>query len=609
MSSLADTVEGSEAKRGRFSNNALTSDTGILQKNSTLRNWFLKPTADLKNSCEDRVEDNVNDVYLNDKNSQKSVEERKLGRKVRSFFKQTNSNKDESVLEDEDDALVWKKTSNKCAKNENSHDIQKGSFTKKIRNSIFKSANDVKEFRNENNLLLPVELSSDDENESHFTDANSHVMQSKSPEKIPSKDQCLTKGAKNKGLKKEYEKSFEEYSDDSDDEFSPATPPENVLEGPYKFVFQTPNTFISQPNITVENDFHKGGRHVIDYLNKKLATMNIDIDLTSGGKQNVSWEEELDQLSDHVIESINSHISKGRMHAQEKQDELEKLKLENLNLSTLKQENLQHKQEINSLKDNLEYISKKNNDLVMEMNKLKKKSTNNKTNEYISTDENENEEITKSNMGPGILELNVNETSKKLQQSTFKPSKYLPRETRNNENRLKHLEKRIFGLEKTLEKKKKQVRANSVRLDLNRYTIDQFLTLLKSLSEVLQFHNVYGNDLKENDDNIIKIETCCSALNMKNCFEDSSFRLQENSFKRQLGPLFANINFSLIDQLTMNFRFYERSANFQKETIGGLRMMLQDKDNYIKTLMQHLKKKESTKLIKDSKNGASTLTS
>ncbi|CAI4267767.1 ABH_G0003380.mRNA.1.CDS.1 [Saccharomyces cerevisiae] len=96
---------------------------------------------------------------------------------------------------------------------------------------------------------------------------------------------------------------------------------------------------------------------------------------------------------------------------------------------------------------------------------------------------------------------------------------------------------------------------------------------------------------------------------MKNCFEDSSFRLQENSFKRQLGPLFASINFSLIDQLTMNFRFYERSANFQKETIGGLRMMLQDKDNYIKTLMQHLKKKESTKLIKDSKNGASTLTS
>ncbi|CAI4268557.1 BAH_G0003400.mRNA.1.CDS.1 [Saccharomyces cerevisiae] len=96
---------------------------------------------------------------------------------------------------------------------------------------------------------------------------------------------------------------------------------------------------------------------------------------------------------------------------------------------------------------------------------------------------------------------------------------------------------------------------------------------------------------------------------MKNCFEDSSFRLQENSFQRQLGPLFANINFSLIDQLIMNFRFYERSANFQKETIGGLRMMLQDKDNYIKTLMQHLKKKESTKLIKDSKNGASTLTS
>lgn len=64
----------------------------------------------------------------------------------------------------------------------------------------------MKEFRNENNLLLPVELSSDDENESHFTDANSHVMQSKSPEKISSKDQCLTKGAKNKGLKKEYEK-------------------------------------------------------------------------------------------------------------------------------------------------------------------------------------------------------------------------------------------------------------------------------------------------------------------------------------------------------------------------------------------------------------------
>lgn len=373
MSSLTDTVEGSEAKRGRFSNNALTSDTGILQKNSTLRNWFLKPTADLKNGCEDRVEDSVNDVYLNDKNSQKSVEERKLGRKVRSFFKQTNSNKDESVLEDEDDALVWKKTSNKCAKKENSHDIQKGSFTKKIRNSIFKSANDVKEFRNENKLLLPVELSSDDENESHFTDANSHVMQSKSPEKISSKDQCLTKGAKNKGLKKGYEKSFEECSDDSDDEFSPATPPENVLEGPYKFVFQTPNTFTSQPNITVENDFHKGGRHVIDYLNKKLATMNIDIDLTSGGKQNVSWEEELDQLSDHVIESITNHISKGRMHAQEKQDRLEKLKLENLNLSTLKQENLLHKQEINSLKNNLESISKKNNDLIMEMNKLKKK--------------------------------------------------------------------------------------------------------------------------------------------------------------------------------------------------------------------------------------------
>lgn len=64
------------------------------------------------------------------KTHKKSVEERKLGRKVRSFFKQTNSNKDESVLEDEDDALVWKKTSNKCAKKENSHDIQKGSFTK-----------------------------------------------------------------------------------------------------------------------------------------------------------------------------------------------------------------------------------------------------------------------------------------------------------------------------------------------------------------------------------------------------------------------------------------------------------------------------------------------
>lgn len=91
--------------------------------------------------------------------------------------------------------------------------------------------------------------------------------------------------------------------------------------------------------------------------------------------------------------------------------------------------------------------------------------------------------------------------------------------------------------------------------------------------------------------------------------EDSSFRLQENSFKRQLGPLFANINFSLIDQLTMNFRFYERSANFQKETIGGLRMMLQDKDNYIKTLMLVNFFFLSTKLIKDSKNGASTLTS
>lgn len=61
------------------------------------------------------------------------------------------------------------------------------------------------------------------------------------------------------------------------------------------------------------------------------------------------------------------------MHAQEKQDRLEKLKLENLNLSTLKQENLLHKQEINSLKNNLESISKKNNDLIMEMNKLKKK--------------------------------------------------------------------------------------------------------------------------------------------------------------------------------------------------------------------------------------------
>ncbi|QHS71708.1 Ysw1p [Saccharomyces paradoxus] len=612
MSNLADTVEGSEAKCGRFSNIALTSDSGILQKNSTLRNWFLKPTADQKGGCSDRVESSIKDVYSSDKSSQKTFEERKLGRRVRSFFKQTNSNKDGSMSEDEDDASFWRKASNICTKRENSHntgDIQKGSFTKKIRNSIFKGPNDGKEYSNEKSLLLPVEFSSDDENESRFTDANSHVVQSKSPEKISSKYQRSTKSANNKGLKMEYEKSFEEYSDENEDEFSPATPPENVLEGPYKFVFQTPNTFTSQPNITEENDFHNGGRYVIDYLSKKLATMNIEIDFASGRKPGVSSEEELYQSSENIIESIANEISKYKMCTQEKQDELEKLKLENLKISKLKHENLEQKQEINLLKTKLESINKKKNDLTIEMKKLKNKSANNKTREYASMDENENEDITKSNTGLGILELNVNETSKKSQQSAFKPSKYLPRETRNNETRLKHLEKKIFGLERSLEKKKKQIRTNSLRIDLNRYTIDRFLTLLKSLNEVLQFHNVYGNNLKENEDNIIKIDTYCSALNIKTCFEDSSLRLQENSFKRQLGPLFANFNFSLVDQLTMNFRFYERSANFQKETIGGLRMMLEDKDNYIKTLMQHLKKKEGTKLIKDRKNDDPTLKS
>ena len=144
------------------------------------------------------------------------------------------------------------------------------------------------------------------------------------------------------------------------------------------------------------------------------------------------------------------------------------------------------------------------------------------------------------------------------------------------------------------------MKTNEVRLDLNKYTIGQFLNLMKSLNAILQFHNVYGNDLKEYNDNIIRIEACCSALNTKRCFEESSLRVQEHSFMRQMNPLFTNMNFSLIDQLTMNFRFYERSANFQKETIGGLRMMLEEKDDYIKTLMQHLKKRQSTKLIEDS---------
>ena len=158
-----------------------------------------------------------------------------------------------------------------------------------------------------------------------------------------------------------------------------------------------------------------------------------------------------------------------------------------------------------------------------------------------------------------------------------------------------------------MKKKKKQLKTNNVRVDLNKYTIHQFLDLLRNLNEVVQFYNVYGNNLKQNNDIIIKIETYCSTLNKNNRFEDTPLRSHENSFKAQLGPLFANINFSLVDQLTMNFKFYERSANFQKETICGLRTMLGDKDNYINTLIRHLKKKEDKTSIKDSKNYALTL--
>ncbi|CAI4055661.1 Ysw1p SKDI_02G2580 [Saccharomyces kudriavzevii IFO 1802] len=609
MSNLGDTVEGNDTKRARFSSFAFASDNGILQKNNTLRNWFLKPTADYKGECGGKAENSINDAKPNDKNSQSSIEEKKLGRKVRAFFRQTNSSKDGGMSEDEEDASFWRKASNKGPKKEESpadRERQRGSFTKKIRNSIFKHPinGNEKDYNDEKNLLLPVEFSSDDENASHFTDANSHIIQSKSPEKLPSRNQSPTKGTNNKGQSKEYGSMFEEDSDG--DEFSPDTPPENVLEGPYKFVFQTPNTFTSQPQPSVGEDFHNGGRYVIEYLSKRLTALNIEIDFESGRKADIFSEKELHRTSEKIIESIANEISTNETRKKGEQDELEKVKLENSRLSKFKHEHSLQKQEIISLKTKLESTNKKNNDLIIEMEKLKGNTPNERRKDYIFTDENENGDVIKSNTEPGVLKLNVNETSAKPQEAKAKPLKYLPRETRNNETRLRYLEKKISGLEKSLEKKKRQMKTNDVRIDLNKFTVDQFLNLLKSLNAVLQFHNVYGNNLKDYNDDIIKIETYCSVLNTNDCFEEPSLRLQENSFKRQLSPLFSNVNFSLIDQLTMNFKFYERSANFQKETIGGLRIMLEEKDNYIKTLMQHLKKKAGTKLIKDSKNVAST---
>lgn len=605
MSNLSDTADGNDTKRGRFSNFAFTSDNGLLQKNSTLRNWFLKPTADNKEEYCGKSGNSTKVVKPSDTNSQHSVEEKKMGRKVKSFFKQANSNRYESMSEDEEDTSFWKRTNKKGAKQEESSidgEKQKGSLKKKIRNSFFKGSidNNEKNYANEKKPLQ-VEFSSDDENESHFTDANSHVIQSKSPERVSPGKQWPSKSidyeGHNVGFGDNSEEEEEEEEDD-DDEFCPLTPPENVLEGPYKFVFQTPNTFTSQPHLLTENGYHKGGKYTIEYLSKRLATLNIDIDFEAEGEPDFYSEEEIQRKSEKIIQNIAVEISRNKMCNE--QNELEKLKKENSKLLKFKYEHSIQKQEIISLNTKLETINKKNKDLIIEMKKMKNSSTNEKIKESTFTDENENENFPKSNIGPGVLTLNVNETLKESQQATIKTSKYLPREVRNNETKLKHLEKKISSLQKSLEKKRTQMKTNEVRLDLNKYTIGQFLNLMKSLNAILQFHNVYGNDLKEYNDNIIRIEACCSALNTKRCFEESSLRVQEHSFMRQMNPLFTNMNFSLIDQLTMNFRFYERSANFQKETIGGLRMMLEEKDDYIKTLMQHLKKRQSTKLIEDS---------
>ncbi|CAI4059988.1 hypothetical protein SUVZ_04G3590 [Saccharomyces uvarum] len=616
MSNLSDTADGNDTKRGRFSNFAFTSDNGILQKNSTLRNWFLKPTADDKVEYGCKGENSIKVAQPNDTNSQCSVEEKKLGRKVKSFFKQANSNRYGSMSEDEEDLSFWKRTNNKGAKQEETSvngEKQKGSFKKKIRNSFFKGSieSNEKNYVNEKKPLQ-VEFSSDDENESHFTDANSHVVQSKSPEKVSPRKQWPTKSIDYEGHNVGFEDNSDgddDDDDDDDDEFCPLTPPENVLEGPYKFVFQTPNTFTSQPHLSNEKEYHKGGKYTIEYISKRLTTLNIDIDFEEEGEPDLYSEEEIQRKSEKIIQNIAVEISKNKICSKNEQNELEKLKKESSKLVKFKYEHSIQKQEIISLNSKLESINKKNKDLIIEMKKLKNSSTNERIKESTFTDENENENFTKSNIGPGVLTLNVNETPKESQQATLKPSKYLPREVRNNETKLKHLEKKIFGLEKSLEKKRKQMKTNEVRLDLNKYTVGQFLNLMKSLNAILQFHNVYGNDLKEYNDNIVRIEACCSALNTKHCFEESSLRVQEHSFMKQMSPLFTNMNFSLIDQLTMNFRFYERSANFQKETISGLRMMLEEKDDYIKTLMQHLKKRQSTKLIENSQKGTPSIQS
>ena len=159
----------------------------------------------------------------------------------------------------------------------------------------------------------------------------------------------------------------------------------------------------------------------------------------------------------HNIDSqlTNDEITKNKVCKWEAQKELEKLKLENSKLIQLKHEHLLQKQEIVSLKAKLESVNKRNNDLISDMKKSKDNGIDEKMRECTFMNENENEDVTIPNTGPGVLELNVNETSKKLTQATFKPSKYLPRETRNNETRLKYLEKKVFGLEKSLEKKKK----------------------------------------------------------------------------------------------------------------------------------------------------------
>lgn len=92
MSNFANKVEGSDTKRGRFANFTFTSDTVALQKNSTLRNWFLKPTVDdHKEVCANKTENEVKNFCSNNNNQRNSLEEKNsVGRKVRSFFKQTS---------------------------------------------------------------------------------------------------------------------------------------------------------------------------------------------------------------------------------------------------------------------------------------------------------------------------------------------------------------------------------------------------------------------------------------------------------------------------------------------------------------------------------------